>query len=66
VRDRLKDFYSPPGRPSSDPEVLLRLLFVGHLYGITGERRLLEDVRVAIKVIPGQRGVSWYSSEADF
>ncbi|PYT53652.1 MAG: hypothetical protein DMG46_23970 [Acidobacteria bacterium] len=66
VRDRLKDFYSPPGRPSIDPEVLLRLLFVGHLYGITGERRLLEDVRVAIKVIPGQRGVSWYSSEADF
>jgi len=46
VRDRLKDFYSPPGRPSIDPEVLLRLLFVGYLYGITGERRLLEDVRV--------------------
>jgi len=46
VRDRLKDFYSPPGRPSIDPEVLPRLLFVGYLYGFTGERRLLEDVRV--------------------
>ncbi len=26
VRDRLKDFYSPTGRPSIDPEVILRLL----------------------------------------
>ncbi len=27
VRDRLKSFYSPTGRPSIDPETLLRLLF---------------------------------------
>ncbi len=26
VREQLKDFYSPMGRPSIDPEVLLRLL----------------------------------------
>ena len=42
VRDRLKGFYSQTGRPSIDPEVLLRLLLVGYLYGITSERRLLE------------------------
>ena len=46
VRERLKDFYSPMGRPSIDPEVLLRLLLVGYLYGITSERRLLEEVRM--------------------
>ena len=46
VRDRLKGFYSQTGRPSIDPEVLLRLLLVGYLYGITSERRLLEDVRM--------------------
>jgi transposase len=46
VREQLKDFYSPVGRPSIDPEVLLRLLLVGYLYGITSERRLLDEVRM--------------------
>ena len=46
VRERLKGFYSPTGRPSIDPEVLLRLLLVGYLYGITSERRLMEEVRM--------------------
>src|ERR1700680_296046 len=46
VRKQLKEFYSPTGRPSIDPEVLLRLLLVGYLYGITSERRLLEEVRM--------------------
>jgi transposase len=46
VREQLKDSYSPTGRPSIDPEVLLRLLLIGYLYGITSERRLLEEVRM--------------------
>lgn len=46
VRERLKKYYSWTGRPSIDPEVLLRLLLVGYLYGITSERRLLEEVRM--------------------
>src|SRR5215813_10831975 len=46
VRERLKDSYSSTGRPSIDPEVLLRLLLVGYLYAITSERRLLEEVRM--------------------
>jgi len=46
VRERLRNFYSSTGRPSIDPEVLLRLLLVGYLYGITSERRLLEEVRM--------------------
>src|ERR1700736_4000879 len=46
VREQLKSFYSSTGRPSIDPEILLRLLLVGYLYGITSERRLLEEVRM--------------------
>src|ERR1700680_5278866 len=46
VRERLKNFYSSTGRPSIDPEVLLRLLLVGYLHGITSERRLIEEVRM--------------------
>jgi transposase len=46
VREELKSFYSAMGRPSIDPEVLLRLLVVGYLYGITSERRLMEEVRM--------------------
>ena len=46
VRDRLRPFYSPTGRPSIDPEVLLRLLLVGYLYGISSERRLLDEARM--------------------
>jgi transposase len=46
VREQLRDFYSPTGRPSIDPEVLLRLLLIGYLYGITSERRLMDEVRM--------------------
>ena len=46
VRERVKDLYRSTGRPSLDPEVLLRLLLLGYLYGITSERRLLEEVRM--------------------
>ena len=44
VRESLKASYSHTGRPSIDPEVLLRILLIGYLYGITSERRLVEDV----------------------
>jgi|SRR5215831_18861553 len=46
VRERLRKHYSSTGRPSIDPEVLLRLLLIGYLYGITSERRLLEEERM--------------------
>jgi transposase len=46
VRERLRQAYSHLGRPSIDPEILLRLLLVGYLYGITSERRLMEEVRM--------------------
>src|SRR6202048_4863107 len=46
VRERLRDAYSWMGRPSIDPEILLRMLLVGYLYGITSERRMVEEVRM--------------------
>jgi transposase len=46
VREKLREFYSESGRPSIDPEVLLRILLLGYLYGITSERKLLEELRM--------------------
>src|SRR5215831_3362712 len=46
VRDELRDSYSESGRPSIDPEVLLRILLLGYLYGVTSERKLLEELRM--------------------
>ena len=46
MRERLKDSYSETGRPSIDPELLLRILLIGYLYGITSERKLVEELRM--------------------
>jgi transposase len=37
---KLKDSYRDAGRPSIDPELRLRMLRVGSLYGVTSERKL--------------------------
>lgn len=36
------------GRPAIEPEVLFRMLFIGYLYGIRSERRLLQEVAVNV------------------
>ena len=46
VREQLKNSYSESGRPSIDPELLLRILLLGYLYGITSERKLVEELRM--------------------
>src|SRR5258707_9005366 len=46
VREKLKESYSETGRPSIDPELLLRILLIGYLYGITSERKLIEELRM--------------------
>src|ERR1700741_3276972 len=46
VRQQLKDRYSEMGRPSIDPELLLRILLIGYLYGVTSERKLVEELRM--------------------
>ena len=42
----MKDSYSDAGRPSIDPELLLRMLLVGYLYGVTSERKLVEELHM--------------------
>ncbi len=44
LRDHLAPFYSHTGRPSTDPELMIRMLVVGYCYGIRSERRLCEEV----------------------
>jgi len=44
LREKLAPFYSEIGRPSIDPELMLRMLIVGYCYGIRFERRLCEEV----------------------
>jgi transposase len=46
VRQHLKGSYSETGRPSIDPELLLRMLLIGYLYGISSERKLVEELRM--------------------
>ena len=42
----LESFYSHTGRPSIDPEPMVRILIVGYGFGIRSERRLCEDVNL--------------------
>ena len=46
LRAHLASFYSPIGRPSIDPELLIRMLVVGYCLGIRSERRLCEEVHL--------------------
>src|SRR6266478_925189 len=46
IRSHLAPFYSSTGRPSIDPELLVRMLLVGYCYGIRSERRLCEEVHL--------------------
>lgn len=41
----LASHYSLRGRPSVDPELLIRMALIGRLYAIPSERRLCEEVR---------------------
>jgi transposase len=46
VRRELAAFYSTMGRPSIDPELMVRMLIVGYCFGIRSERRLCEEVHL--------------------
>ena len=46
VRAHLAPFHSSAGRPSIDPELMIRMLIVGYTHGIRSERRLCEEVRL--------------------
>jgi transposase len=46
LREELAPFYSDIGRPSIDPELMIRMLIVGYCYGIRFERRLCQEVEL--------------------
>jgi transposase len=46
IRQRLAPFYSSTGRPSVDPELMIRMLLIGYCFGIRSERRLCEEVHL--------------------
>jgi transposase len=46
LRRELAPFYSSMGRPSVDPELMIRMLVVGYCFGIRSERRLCEEVHL--------------------
>ena len=46
LRQQLTPFYSHTGRPSIDPELMIRMLVVGYCFGIRSERKLCEEVHL--------------------
>ena len=46
LRRELAAFYSAIGRPSVDPELMIRILIIGYCFGIRSERRLCEEVHL--------------------
>jgi transposase len=46
IRRQLEPFYSAVGRPSVDPELMIRMLLIGYCCGIRSERRLCEEVHL--------------------
>jgi transposase len=46
VRAELRPFYSKIGRPSIDPELMMRMLIIGYRMGIRSERRLCGEVHL--------------------
>ena len=46
IREQLRPYYSEMGRPSIDPELMIRMLIVGYCMGIRSERRLCDEVNL--------------------
>jgi transposase len=46
IREHLRPYYSEMGRPSIDPELMIRMLIIGYCMGIRSERRLCDEVHL--------------------
>ena len=46
LRQHLSQFYSHTGRPSINPELMIRMLIIGYSFGIRSERKLCEEVHL--------------------
>ena len=59
VRRELSGHYSTIGRPSIDPELMIRMLIVGYCFAIRSERRLCEEVPLNLACRCGSVGWAW-------
>lgn len=49
ITDLVKDLYTPDnGRPAIDPIVLFKMIFIGYMFGIRSERRLVKEIEVNV------------------
>src|ERR1700722_3438695 len=55
VHEQLDPHYSEIGRPSIDPELMIRMLIVGYCYGLRSERKLTQEVELHL----AYRWVCW-------
>ena len=46
LREELAPYYSHTGRPSVDPELMVRMLLVGYVFAIRSERQLCSELQV--------------------
>jgi transposase len=46
IYEKVRHLYSPMGRKSIDPVLLIKMLLIGYLYGILSERKLEQDIIV--------------------
>jgi len=46
LREHLAPYYSHTGRPSVDPELMIRMLLIGYCLGIRSERQLCHEVNL--------------------
>src|SRR5215813_11884433 len=46
VHEQLDAYYSEIGRPSGDPELMIRMLIIGYCYGLRSERRLCDELHL--------------------
>ncbi len=46
LHQELSSLYSHTGRPSIDPELMIRMLLVGYCFAIRSERRLCQEVHL--------------------
>ena len=49
INEICRPYYSETtGRPAVEPEIMFKMLFIGYLFGIRSERRLIEEIKVNI------------------
>jgi len=46
IYDKVRPLYASKGRPSIDPVRLVKMMLIGHLYGITSERQLEQEIHL--------------------